>query len=864
MAEYGYQNTGEYIDPKTGRVWSPAEIRAGIKTGEFDTSYASATAAARWTRENPVESTAILRRSMSADPNYLSNISEKQRKQAEAIERANKTAEEKARQLELRQNYLAAQAHTVEQAGLEAERQAAALDRARPSIDTPGEVERYNKDVRRYEQARTKYEDLYTQYKKESDVASKDVEGFNKQMDALSKRIDTYNTQIGTAQLSTSRLTKFEQVTGKNILDVKTDKPVVWKSTVSDTGEISTQYTATQISKPEMLTAGTVGGKPIYVVGVGEFKKTESDKKPIEDISKTVSGITGGVSKDITRDVFERSGVKKIPYTDMTTRDVMDVGFDIQKRASVGFEKLGIIGSSGYLSKVHPLGSSFWTGVLEFPGSLITVGTAVPYASEVTYKKVSEDPFGFPGWAGSMMLSGGYVQYESAREDPFRFIGNLIGASLIFGAVKSGATKTYGVTRSLGKTYIPIKEIGYEPKVGYPLSGRITAQSLSKSFYEGTLYPEPSSMSISSRVPYVPKSTKLPGYTTNTPSMYTAWEKTPRAGFISKQFELGRGSSEIPGAYGSPVAETYFAKVGGQMPRVFGLEFGFVKKPAILYTELTGVEAAPRGSYTSMGEYAKTLEPGRAIFPLTKMEYEAVLPEGSVLKPVRSRYYTRVGGIGKSNLFGTRIPIFETKVVGKNITGISRGKVPKYSFESYRASPIIDLSSLFYSVPVSGVSYGKYYNRYSQSYKYYNKTYNYADKYSYKPYKYSYTPKTKTYVSDVNKIKYNPQSYSFKYRGTSQYMFSYDQPSYIYGGSYGDVSKTPYSSTSYLTGISISKKYSPIPKPQTKKQKYPVIPKYRVKSVKFVEKLPIWSPMEVMFGKKRTVTKKRKNRRNRR
>lgn len=311
MSDYGYQNTGEYIDPNTGRVWSPAEIRAGIKTGEFDTDYATATAAERWTRENPAEATAIVRRSMSADPNYLSNISEKQRKQAEAIEQANKAAEEKARQLELRQNYLAAQAYTVEQAGLEAERQAAALERVRPTVDTPEEIDRYNRDVRRYKQTQTKYEDLYTQYKKERDVVSKDVDAFSKQTDRLSKRIDTYNTQIGTAKLATSRLSKFEQVTGTNILDVKTDKPIVWKSTVSDTGEISTQYTATQITKPELLTAGAVGGKPIYVVGVGQFEnvKTETvqENKLFGVIDNPLSGVDEKVSDVLYGHALEHS-----------------------------------------------------------------------------------------------------------------------------------------------------------------------------------------------------------------------------------------------------------------------------------------------------------------------------------------------------------------------------------------------------------------------------------------------------------------------------------------------------------------------------------------------------------------------------
>ncbi|MCK9543295.1 MAG: hypothetical protein M0R03_14835, partial [Novosphingobium sp.] len=216
----------------------------------------------------------------------------------------------------------------------------------------------------------------------------------------------------------------------------------------------------------------------------------------------------------------------------------------------------------------------------------------------------------------------------------------------------------------------------------YPL-GKTSTASLQKSFTESRLVPAPYKMAGAgnTKVPYTPKTSRLPTDTPGTPQMWTAWENrlkpdTP----LGTTATVGKGSSEIGGMYGAPVALTYFTKAGNKSPKLFGLDFPSMKRPSLLRTTVSSLEAIPNKlsketlslkasgtgteeAYAAINAFLKqNADPGKAYFPNTKAEYEAVLPEGNVLSLKGSQYYTKVAG-------GHRVPIYEFETTGEIISG---------------------------------------------------------------------------------------------------------------------------------------------------------------------------------------------------
>ena len=287
----------------------------------------------------------------------------------------------------------------------------------------------------------------------------------------------------------------------------------------------------------------------------------------------------------------------------------------------------------------------------------------------------------------------------------------MIGGALAIGSIKAGFTKTYGIIRTSGKEYIPIEKIGYDVKEGFPVSYKITEKSLSRSFADNTLDPFPEMMSVTKKPPsYVPKQARLPTdvIDSNTRILWTGWEKMPSS--IGK-FVLGEGSSELKGAYTGPVAQTYYTKVGGQMPNILGFDFSLVKRPAIVKWQIPAseLEIVPKsvrsGGYPSIQAYIDAKPGGKAFMPHMKAEYEAVIPRRNVVEITDVKYYTKLGGFGKEHFMGTRTPIFETiltgvKEIDTDIT-VSKSKTPVISPSYYKGSSMLNLADISYSIPSS-------------------------------------------------------------------------------------------------------------------------------------------------------------------
>jgi hypothetical protein len=333
------------------------------------------------------------------------------------------------------------------------------------------------------------------------------------------------------------------------------------------------------------------------------------------------------------------------------------------------------------------------------------IGMAVP-GTERLIRETARDPTGTLMETATVGIPWYFESMAAeAQAHPQEFVGQLIGGALLGAGIGAVSTKIGGLIRTRGLEEIPIERFGYPPEYGFPISYRQTPESLIESFETGTLKPWPDRMSLSERVPYVPEMARLPGEEIGKPVLWTGWENTPvgRGG----QFVLREGTSEIPGMYGAPVAESYFTKVGGQMPRIFGMDIRLLRTPSIVYTEVSSLEAISRsvrsGGFESLNRYIAEAEVGgRAYLPMMKPEYEAVLPAGNVLEILPRRYYTKLGGFGENHFLGTRVPIIETKAIGKIAdVGAITEKVPSVAYEPYRPAPILNIP---YGIPASVVA----------------------------------------------------------------------------------------------------------------------------------------------------------------
>jgi hypothetical protein len=336
------------------------------------------------------------------------------------------------------------------------------------------------------------------------------------------------------------------------------------------------------------------------------------------------------------------------------------------------------------------------------PGAAVEFIGMVPPGGERLIRETVRYPSEGIGLAGAgLVLQGGGI-IEGLTTKPAETVAQFAGMYLTFEGLLGATQYGTGVIRNIGREFVPIEEIGYEPSVGYPKSFRQTVGTLTKSFERGTLIPRPSEMSISKTVPYVPEMARLPGEAPGEPVLWTAWEGT----HYGRTLELGVGHSEIPGMFGAPIAETYFTKVGGQMPDIAGFDINLFRRPSIIYTKVADLIPIPqgvRGSFADINAWLeRNIRPGAAYLPMMKAEYEAVVPTGNILEVTGSRFYTKVGGLdifGKK-IFQTRIPIFET-TVGAEFAAPPTGLITnilRTSSSYYRPSSIINIPSLVSSL----------------------------------------------------------------------------------------------------------------------------------------------------------------------
>lgn len=378
---------------------------------------------------------------------------------------------------------------------------------------------------------------------------------------------------------------------------------------------------------------------------------------------------------------------------------------------------------------LKPLGAvgQFITGVVETPGQIAGLGGQSMVGGETILRGNIPNLPGLTAGGLSMMGKG---MYDMGTTNPAGLAGNIAGFVLLTGAVRYVGKQGVGMIRTRGMDYVPIENIGYDSKMGYPINPTPdNAPALARSFSRGTLEPAPTEMSLSrgflrtTEPPYVPGVSghpfaRLPNAAPGDITLWTGFDSNAmtRGINVGEATRIaGAGSSELDAIYGAPSAQGYFTKVG-LLPKSVGLDMPF-KTPTIYSTTVSGLESTPEAlrvaarskNYVPMNDYMQARSPqigGTAAYlPLFKSEYEAVIPQNSIIEVTGRNYFTKIGGFGKSHFAGTRVPIVEQNLIGFDAVGIVPVTPRTVSGSSYIGSPKLSIFNLYAGISAaSGVS----------------------------------------------------------------------------------------------------------------------------------------------------------------
>ncbi|OPX64737.1 MULTISPECIES: hypothetical protein [unclassified Methanoregula] len=363
-----------------------------------------------------------------------------------------------------------------------------------------------------------------------------------------------------------------------------------------------------------------------------------------------------------------------------------------EKMATYGIASpLLTIGKAYREGLVAPVEKSIGKGIIQSAAlGFISVPGAIPETigmSIVGGERTAKTIWNFPGLAAA----GGAMTVDSFVQDPVKFSTALIGTYGLFRAGGILTQKGIGLARTAGKEYVPLETIGYGPEGRYPLNPIQSGKLLAKSFKEGILYPTPKTMAEGDlAVPYLHGRgghpiARLPNARAGEITLWNALESSSRTRGVSigESYILETsGGSEVRGIYNAPILESYFLKVGNK-PQMVGFELPF-KTPTAYSTIVQGLESVPKsirkttfgGDWTRLNEWvakrSRSVPAGQGYMPLLKAEYEAVIPDFSIVEITGRKYYTKIGGFGKSHFGGTRIPIVEQRSIGYDVIGSSK------------------------------------------------------------------------------------------------------------------------------------------------------------------------------------------------
>lgn len=349
------------------------------------------------------------------------------------------------------------------------------------------------------------------------------------------------------------------------------------------------------------------------------------------------------------------------------------------------------------------------TGLTKISGTKLG-GAAVKAATTPVSKNAPITPAGIVASSASGIYLGDAAVRVLSNPTPEGKISTAANIALkeipagIFGTIKGyqGTAKFVDGLRTIGKTEIPENVVKVP---GIPL-GNFNEKQLAKSFERNILSPQPFNFARASND--IGKSTASTVSAKLNPldDAVELYHVTASGQNFGRRFTVRDSESEFGGLFVAPKAVEYFFYGSTDTPKVrpsfFTAEFPLAEYPLIVNVKSRGVKPVdwqkaadsvgrsisevkrnPELRKTAVDNFlidSNSKSPEYAYMPMIKKEYEAVIPQGTELKRVRSRYYTRVNN--------RRVPIYEYKPIGRteieeSIFG-SRGRRSYSSSSSYR------------------------------------------------------------------------------------------------------------------------------------------------------------------------------------
>lgn len=305
-------------------------------------------------------------------------------------------------------------------------------------------------------------------------------------------------------------------------------------------------------------------------------------------------------------------------------------------------ETKGLRGQITPLERVGLFGTSLILPIAQFPARTFEFGRAVV-----------SDPFGTVASIPSgLFASARGLGRELRSPTPETALGGIGSEILIFkglGKIPQATLKVSDIARTTGLRQLPTADI-IAPE--FLFKGQ-TFPAIRKGQTAGQLLAE--------FKPILPGEI-LPGGFTASPIPF------------AKITQTGRGTSELPGVFQSPLVSPRFLRISGEADRkLFSLNLFDTFRPSIVRITPERIRLGP-GVLSTQKQLAQNLKEtrkffeqkapkGESIIPFLKTEKEAIIPFGTELALIDKRFFVKFEG--------RRVPIFEFETRG---VGKGRGK----------------------------------------------------------------------------------------------------------------------------------------------------------------------------------------------
>ena len=335
----------------------------------------------------------------------------------------------------------------------------------------------------------------------------------------------------------------------------------------------------------------------------------------------------------------------------------------------------GLSRSGYFYARANPRTVALNTGFAFAGGGLLSGGGSLltRYGSPFVVKVAS-----ITGKAVGSVAVGLYTGYKgvqiSRQPDSYskgQKTGDIIAGEIVPGVIGGYAgVKSFqmgqGYARTFGRTFVEPKDV------------------IAPEYFKGEIYPSIKRGQTPQQLKQEFMVQVLPGEKSGVPRMFTS---SPRP--FKKETYVEKGTSELPGLYGSPKDSPIFLRLSGGSSKPFGIPNYLQSTPIPTIARTTmqgGLKLTPslNPSQKSLGSlktaktfFSQDAKQGTAYIPFIKSEKEAILTEGTKLINTRGKYYTKFEGV--------RVPIDEQIALtkGGKIKNLNKDTKQNY-YSSYK------------------------------------------------------------------------------------------------------------------------------------------------------------------------------------